>query len=108
MSKRKITHLFDLKFEPFDNYGSITPGMSWHKITKGPAAKKMNKEQENELYTKLKSEIDSQGSVYYSSARLWDDGVIKPADARKVLGMSLHISMDNYKHEDTKFGVFRM
>ena len=33
MSKRKITHLFDLKFEPFDNYGSITPGMSWHKIT---------------------------------------------------------------------------
>jgi len=72
------------------------------------AAKKMEKQQEDELYTKLKSEIDSQGSVYYSSARLWDDGVIKPADARKVLGMSLSISMDNYKHEDTKFGVFRM
>jgi len=33
MSKRRITHLFNLKFEPFDNYGSITPGMSWYKIT---------------------------------------------------------------------------
>jgi len=33
MNKRKITHLFNLKFKPFDNYGSIIPGMSWHKIS---------------------------------------------------------------------------
>ena len=33
MSKRKITDPFNVKFEPFDNYGSIIPGMSWHKIT---------------------------------------------------------------------------
>ena len=33
MSKRKITNLDNLKFEPFDNYGSAIPGMNWHKIT---------------------------------------------------------------------------
>ena len=33
MSKRKITNPFDVKFKPFDNYGTPIPGMSWHKIT---------------------------------------------------------------------------
>ena len=33
MNKRKITNPFNVKFEPFDSYGSVVPGMSWHKIT---------------------------------------------------------------------------
>ena len=33
MSKRKITEVYNLKFEPFDNYGKVVPGMSWHKIS---------------------------------------------------------------------------
>ena len=33
MNNRKITNPFDIKFKPFDNYGSAIPGMSWHKIT---------------------------------------------------------------------------
>ena len=33
MKKRKITDPFNVKFEPFDNYGAVTTGMSWHKIT---------------------------------------------------------------------------
>ena len=33
MNKRKITNPFNVKFEPFDNYGLPIPGMSWHKIT---------------------------------------------------------------------------
>ena len=33
MSKRKITNFYNVKFEPFDNYGSVVPGMSWHKIS---------------------------------------------------------------------------
>ena len=33
MSKRKITDILNLKFEPFDRYGSVIPGMSWHKIS---------------------------------------------------------------------------
>ena len=33
MAKRKITNLYNLKFEPFDNYGAVVPGMSWYKIS---------------------------------------------------------------------------
>ena len=50
---------------------------------------------------------EKQGHPYYASARLWDDGVIDPADTRMVLGLSLSASL-NKPIEDTKFGVFRM
>jgi len=33
MSKRKITDIYNVEFEPFDNYGKVIPGMSWHKIS---------------------------------------------------------------------------
>ncbi len=45
--------------------------------------------------------------IYYSSARLWDDGVILPRDTREVIGLSLLISLTK-PIEDTKFGIFRM
>lgn len=48
-----------------------------------------------------------QSSAYYSSARLWDDGVIDPIDTRKVVGMSLSISL-NAPILPTQFGLFRM
>ena len=44
---------------------------------------------------------------YYASARLWDDGVIDPADTRMVLGLGLSAAL-NAPIEETKFGVFRM
>ncbi len=50
---------------------------------------------------------ESQGHPYYASARLWDDGVIDPADTRMVLGLSLSAAL-NKPIEDTRFGVFRM
>ena len=50
---------------------------------------------------------EHQGHPYYASARLWDDGVIDPADTRMVLGLSISAS-HNRVIEDTKFGVFRM
>jgi 3-methylcrotonyl-CoA carboxylase beta subunit len=50
---------------------------------------------------------EHQGHPYYASARLWDDGVIDPADTRIVLGLSISAS-HNRVIEDTKFGVFRM
>ncbi len=55
----------------------------------------------------LRSQYETQGNPYYASARLWDDGVIKPADTRKVLGLSLQAAL-NAPIEPTKFGVFRM
>ncbi|MDB4428312.1 methylcrotonoyl-CoA carboxylase, partial [Porticoccaceae bacterium] len=50
---------------------------------------------------------EHQGHPYYASARLWDDGVIDPADTRMVLGLSISAS-HNRVIEETKFGVFRM
>jgi 3-methylcrotonyl-CoA carboxylase beta subunit len=54
--------------------------------------------------------IDSyehQGHPYYASARLWDDGVIDPAQTRQTLGLAISASL-NKPIEDTKFGIFRM
>ena len=48
-----------------------------------------------------------QSSAYYSSARLWDDGVIDPIDTRKIVGMSLSIAL-NAPILQTQFGLFRM
>jgi 3-methylcrotonyl-CoA carboxylase beta subunit len=50
---------------------------------------------------------EQQGHPYYSSARLWDDGVIDPADTRNVLAMCLSASL-NAPIEETRFGIFRM
>lgn len=52
-------------------------------------------------------EYERQGHPYYASARLWDDGVIDPADTRMVLGLSISASL-NREIDDTKFGIFRM
>ncbi|WP_286272616.1 carboxyl transferase domain-containing protein [Thalassotalea hakodatensis] len=50
---------------------------------------------------------EHQGHPYYASARLWDDGVIDPADTRQVLGLAISASL-NKAIEETKFGIFRM
>lgn len=49
---------------------------------------------------------EQESSCYYSTARLWDDGVILPEDTRKVLGLSVLIASNNI--QETKHGVFRM
>ena len=50
---------------------------------------------------------EHQGHPYYASARLWDDGVIDPADTRQVLGLAISASL-NKSIKETKFGLFRM
>ncbi len=50
---------------------------------------------------------EKQGHPYYASARLWDDGVIDPADTRMVLGLAISASL-NAPIEESRFGVFRM
>lgn len=55
----------------------------------------------------IEDQYEKQGHPYYSSARLWDDGIIDPADTRMVLGLGLSVAM-NKEAEETKFGVFRM
>ncbi|WP_031554842.1 carboxyl transferase domain-containing protein [Parvularcula oceani] len=55
----------------------------------------------------IEDKYEEEGSPYYSTARLWDDGIIDPADTRKVVSLALDASL-NAKIEETKFGVFRM
>jgi 3-methylcrotonyl-CoA carboxylase beta subunit len=56
---------------------------------------------------KIAARYDAEGSPYFASARLWDDGVIDPADTRQVVGLSLAAAL-NAGTQDTKYGVFRM
>jgi 3-methylcrotonyl-CoA carboxylase beta subunit len=55
----------------------------------------------------IKDQYEHRGHPYYASARLWDDGVIDPADTRTVLGLGLSAAL-NKPIDDTRFGVFRM
>ncbi|HBN47814.1 MAG TPA: methylcrotonoyl-CoA carboxylase, partial [Thalassospira sp.] len=55
----------------------------------------------------IRDQYEEQGHPYYASARLWDDGVIDPADTRMVLGLGLSAAL-NKPVEETRFGVFRM
>lgn len=66
-----------------------------------------SEQQEAQFKRPIIDTYEEQGHPYYASARLWDDGVIDPADTRMVLGLSLSASL-NMPIEDTKFGVFRM
>ena len=53
-------------------------------------------------------QYESQGNPYYATARLWDDGIIDPADTRRVLGLGLSASLNAPIATSTRFGVFRM
>jgi 3-methylcrotonyl-CoA carboxylase beta subunit len=64
-------------------------------------------EEEAAFKTPIREQYELQGHPYYASARLWDDGVIDPADTRTVLGLGLSAAL-NAPIPETKFGLFRM
>ena len=64
-------------------------------------------EEEAAFKAPIEAQYEAQGNPYYASARLWDDGVIDPADTRMVLGLGLSASL-NAPIEPTRFGLFRM
>ena len=64
-------------------------------------------EEENEFRAPIRGQYEKQGHPYYATARLWDDGVIDPADTRLVLGLGLSAAA-NQPVGDTRFGLFRM
>ena len=64
-------------------------------------------EAEETFKAPIRADYEAQGHPYYASARLWDDGIIDPADTRRVLGLGLSASL-NAPIEPTRFGVFRM
>ena len=69
--------------------------------------KTMSREEQNGFTQPLVDKYTHESSAYYSTARIWDDGIIDPADTRSVLGLGISAAM-NAPQKDTRFGVFRM
>jgi 3-methylcrotonyl-CoA carboxylase beta subunit len=66
-----------------------------------------SKDEEEKFKTPIRDQYEAQGNPYYATARLWDDGVIDPAQTRMVLGLGLSAAM-NAPIEKTQYGIFRM
>jgi 3-methylcrotonyl-CoA carboxylase beta subunit len=64
-------------------------------------------EEEEAFKAPIRAQYERQGNPYYATARLWDDGIIDPADTRRVLALGLSAAC-NAPIPDTQFGVFRM
>ena len=68
----------------------------------------MYKRQDEEAFKDpIRDLYEAEGSPYFSTARLWDDGIIDPADTRRVLGLALSATL-NAPLKERGFGVFRM
>lgn len=68
---------------------------------------KWTSQEEEEFKEPIRAQYETQGHPYYASARLWDDGILDPAQSRRVLGLSLSAAL-NAPIEPTRFGLFRM
>jgi 3-methylcrotonyl-CoA carboxylase beta subunit len=71
------------------------------------SGKKWSKAQEEEFKRPILEQYEAEGNPYYATARLWDDGIITPAETRRVLALSFAAAL-NAPIPETKFGVFRM
>ncbi|CCG41227.1 carboxyl transferase domain-containing protein [Magnetospirillum molischianum] len=69
--------------------------------------KSWSAEEEAAFKAPIRAQYETQGHPYYASARLWDDGIIDPANTRMVLGLGLSAAL-NAPIERTTFGIFRM
>lgn len=110
------------------NYGMCGRGYDPHLMWMWPQGRisVMGGEQASLVLTTVKKDADAaqlqalrqsiletyetEGSPYFASARLWDDGIILPEDTRNVLGLSLDLAFSSRDlwHKETRFGVFRM
>jgi 3-methylcrotonyl-CoA carboxylase beta subunit len=75
--------------------GIETEGKTWSEI------------EEEEFKQPIRDQYEAEGNPYYATARLWDDGIITPAETRRVLALCFSVAL-NAPIPDTKFGVFRM
>ncbi|MGE3148833.1 MAG: carboxyl transferase domain-containing protein [Pseudorhodoplanes sp.] len=68
---------------------------------------KWSEVEEEEFKAPIRDRFEREGNPYFGSARLWDDGIIRPVETRRVLGLSLAAAL-NAPVPETRFGVFRM
>ncbi|MCG8579723.1 MAG: hypothetical protein MI866_07395 [Bacteroidales bacterium] len=67
----------------------------------------VDEEQLKQIEASILEKYEREGSPYYSTSRLWDDGIILPESTRQIAGLVLRI-IDNYEKKDTKYGIYRM
>ena len=72
------------------------------------AGKAWSQEEEAAFKAPIRAQYEAQGSAYYSTARLWDDGILEPAQSRTVLGLALAAAMNAPIPRGNPVGVFRM
>jgi len=71
------------------------------------AGESWSADEEEAFKDPIRAQYERQGSPYYSTARLWDDGIIDPLDTRRVLGMALAVTAQS-QIPDPSYGIFRM
>jgi acetyl-CoA carboxylase carboxyltransferase component len=67
----------------------------------------MNEQEIKQFEEPTLEKYETEGSPYYSTARLWDDGIIDPRDTRDILGLCISSSL-NAPMPESKYGIFRM
>lgn len=67
----------------------------------------MTEEEDEKIRKPILDKYEAEGHPYYSTARLWDDGIIDPVDTRNILALAISTSLNKH-YDDYKFGVFRM
>jgi len=77
------------------------------RVKEEQAGSKASPEELGKMKDEILKKYEYEGSAFYSSSRLWDDGIIDPADTRKVLAMAISVSL-NKKFPEPKTGVYRM
>ena len=90
-------HIPQRKADPFENYA----------IAQFRRGEKLVRWERAEFMRPTLEKYEAEGNPYYSTARLWDDGIIDPADSRALLALGIAASA-NAPIPPTKFGVFRL
>jgi 3-methylcrotonyl-CoA carboxylase beta subunit len=66
-----------------------------------------SKPDEEAFKAPIRAKYEAEGSPYYATARLWDDGIVTPRETRRVLSLAFSATL-NARVEPTRFGIFRM
>ena len=88
-------------------YRRIAPHLRFSRDAIEAKRDKWSDDEEEAFRAPIRAQYEKEGHPYFASARLWDDGIIDPADTRQVLGLALSAAL-NRPIEPTRFGVFRM
>ena len=67
----------------------------------------LSEDEQRRIMDSIRAQYEREGSPYFSTARLWDDGIIDPVDTRKILGLCLDVAMTT-PVRSSRFPVFRM